>query len=143
MPDENAERMRWVEVMPIIMQNLQMIQSMRQVGLPDQFNPYVQLLEETLKRFDERIEIAKFLPPIPQEIQNYMQQTMAMQQAMGDPADVVGQLQAAEAPVQPGVGPLSPPGMEPPQEANEVINAPQNRVNQRTRNQYRTPQGEM
>jgi len=137
MPDENAERMRWVEVMPIIMQNLQMIQSMRQVGLPDQFNPYVQLLEETLKRFDERIEIAKFLPPIPQEIQNYMQQTIAMQESMGDPAGVVGQLQAAEAPIQPGVGPLSPPGMEPPQEANEVMNAPQNRVNQRTRNQYR------
>ena len=129
MPDENAERMRWIELMPILMQNIQMVQMMRQSGVPDQFNPYVQLIEETFKRFDERIDIAKFLPPMPQDIQNHMMQNMQMQQAMG-----MGQQQGMPNAVQP------PP---PPQGANEVMNAPGNRVMQRTRNQYREPQGEI
>ena len=128
MPDQNAERMRWIELMPILMQNIQMVQMMRQAGVPDQFNPYVQLIEETFKRFDERIDIAKFLPPMPEEMQKYMMQNMMMQQAMGQ-----GQQNMPNA-VQP------PP---PPQGANEVMNAPNNRVMQRTRNQYRQPQGEM
>ena len=135
MPDENAERMRWVEVMPIIMQNLQMVQAMRQTGIPDQFNPYIQLLEETLKRFDERIEIAKFLPPLPQSITEWLMQTASMQQHMGDPAGagqaIQQQLQASQPPQPPS------PNQPPPQGANEVANAPNNRVMQRTRNQYR------
>jgi hypothetical protein len=129
MPNENDERMRWIELMPIIMQNIQMVQMMRQSGLPDQFNPYVQLLEETFKRFDERIDIAKFLPPVPEQIQQTVQQNMVMQQMMGQ-----GQQQGMPNAVQ------QPP---PPQGANEVMNAPGNRVMQRSRNQHREPQGEM
>ena len=60
MPDTNEERMRWIELMPIIMQNIELVQQMRSFGVPDEFNPYVQLLEETFKRFDERIDISKF-----------------------------------------------------------------------------------
>tara|TARA_R110002110_G_scaffold296060_1_gene510288 strand:- start:4109 stop:5101 length:993 start_codon:yes stop_codon:yes gene_type:complete len=120
MPDSNDERMRWIELMPIIMQNIESVQQMRSVGIPDDFNPYVQLLEETFKRFDERIDIAKFLPPLPEEMQKAMAQDQMMQQAMG------------RGNPQP-VGNAVPP----PQGLNEVQNAPQNRVNQRTRNQYR------
>jgi hypothetical protein len=129
MPDNNAERMRWIELMPILMQNIQMVQMMRQSGVPDQFNPYVQLMEETFKRFDERIDMSKFLPPMPEDVQAHMQQNMMMQQAMGQ-----GQQQGLPNAVQP------PP---PPQGANEVMNAPNNRVMQRSRNQSRPPQGEM
>ena len=97
--------------------------------MPDQFNPYVQLLEETFKHFDERIDIAKFLPPVPEQIQQTVQQNMVMQQMMG-----AGQQQGMPNAVQ------QPP---PPQGANEVMNAPGNRVMQRSRNQHREPQGEM
>jgi hypothetical protein len=124
MPDSNDERMRWIELMPIIMQNIEAVQQIRNVGIPDQFNPYVQLLEETFKRFDERIDMGKFLPPMPQEMQQVMAQDMMMQQAMGKGGQ------------QPGNA------VPPPQGLNEVQNAPQNRINQRTRNQYREPQGE-
>ena len=129
MPDENVERMRWTEIMPIIMQNLQMIQAMRETGIPDQFNPYIQLLEETLKRFDERIEIGKFLPPLPEAVQQWLMQTAQMQMTMGDP-------KGAGAKIQSQI-------MTPPQELNEAVNAPGNRVAQRTRNEYREPQGEI
>lgn len=124
MPDTNEERMRWIELMPIIMQNIELVQQMRAYGVPDEFNPYVQLLEETFARFDERIDISKFLPPMPEEIQQVMLQNQMMQQAMGQG------------------GPTTPNNaVPPPQGLNEVQNAPQNRVDQRTRNQYREPQG--
>ena len=125
-PDTNEERMRWIELMPIIMQNIELVQQMRSFGVPDEFNPYVQLLEETFARFDERIDISKFLPPMPEEMQKVMQQNQMMQQAMGQGGQ---QTQTNAVP--------------PPQGLNEVQNAPQNRIDQRTRNQYREPQGEI
>ena len=127
MPDTDAERMRWTELMPVIMQGIQFVQQLRQMGIPDQFNPYVQLLEETFKRFDERIDIAKFLPPLPEEMQNFLMQNQAMQAAMG----------------QSSGNAMQPPQQGPPQQMNEAVNAPQNRTNQRLRNQHRPPQGEM
>jgi hypothetical protein len=119
LPDTNEERMRWIELMPIIMQNIELIQQLRIAGIPDQFNPYVQLLEETFKRFDERIDLSRFLPPLPEEMQKAVNDQMMMQQMMGK-----GQTPATNA-------------VPPPQGMNEVTNAPQNRVNQRTRNEYR------
>ena len=126
MPDTNEERMRWIELMPIIMQNIELVQQMRSFGVPDEFNPYVQLLEETFARFDERIDISKFLPPMPEEMQKVMVQNQMMQQAMGQGGQ---QTQTNAVP--------------PPQGLNEIQNAPQNRIDQRTRNQYREPQGEI
>ena len=62
-------------------------------------------------------------------------QTASMQQHMGDPAGagqaIQQQLQASQPPQPPS------PNQPPPQGANEVANAPNNRVMQRTRNQYR------
>ena len=130
MPDTDAEKMRWIELMPIIMQNIQFVQQIRQMGIPDQFNPYIQLLEETFKRFDERIDIGKFLPPLPEEMQKAMMQDQVMQQAMGNSTGSAGSAS-------------QPPQAAPPQEMNEVANAPENRVNQRLRNNQRTPQGGM
>ena len=130
MPDSDAEKMRWIELMPIIMQNIQFVQQIREMGVPDQYNPYVQLLEETFKRFDERIDIGKFLPPLPEEMQKAMMQDQVMQQAMGQSAGSAGSAN-------------QPPQAAPPQQMNEVANAPENRVNQRLRNNQRAPQGEM
>ena len=130
MPDSDAEKMRWIELMPIIMQNIQFVQQLREMGIPDQFNPYVQLLEETFKRFDERIDIGKFLPPIPEEMQKVLMQNQVMQQAMGQSAGSAGSAS-------------QPPQAAPPQQMNEAVNAPENRTNQRLRNNQRTPQGGM
>ena len=129
MPDTDAEKMRWTELMPLIMQNIQFVQQLRQMGVPDQLNPYVQLLQETFKRFDERIDIGQFLPPMPEEIQKYMMQNQMMQQMMGKTPS------AGNA--------MTPPQATPPQQMNEVANAPENRTNQRLRNNDRQPQGEM
>jgi len=105
-----------------------MIQSLRDVGVPDQFNPYVQLLEETFKRFDERIDVSQFMPPMPEQIQTQVLQNQVMQQLMmGDKGGQGG---------QGGQGGMP---SEFTQQLNEVKNAPGNRVDQRERNQYRQP----
>ena len=80
--------------------------------------------------FDERIDIGKFLPPLPEEMQKLMMQDQVMQQAMGNSTGSAGSAS-------------QPPQAAPPQQMNEVANAPENRVNQRLRNNQRTPQGEI
>jgi desulfoferrodoxin (superoxide reductase-like protein) len=128
MPNENDERMRWVELMPLIMQNIQMVQSLRDVGVPDEFNPYIQLLNETFKRFDERIDVSQFMPPMPEQMQTQVVQNQLMQQMMTN-----GNKSQGVAGANGGM----PSQMT--QQLNEVSNVPNNRVDQRERNQYRQP----
>ena len=109
------------------MQNIQMVQQLRDVGVPDQFNPYIQLLQETFKRFDERIDVAKFMHPMPEDIQQQAVQNQIMQSMMMSGGS--------------GQGSSGKPGMpsDMTQQLNEVRNVPNNRVDQRERNQYRQP----
>ena len=44
---------------------MQQVIQFRQAGLNDQAEGVIELLRETLKRFDERIDIGKFFPPLP------------------------------------------------------------------------------
>ena len=125
MPDKNQEQMRWVELMPIIMQNIDAIQAMRMQGIPDEFNPFINLVKETFKRFDERIDVAKFIPPLPEDVQEYVMQNEQMQGAMNP---------------QMGGQPAPKPGGRARPEFVRQENSPANRVNQRSRNQYRDPQ---
>ena len=131
MPNENEDRMRWIELMPLIMQNIQMVQQMRDVGVPDEFNPFIQLLNETFKRFDERIDVAQFMPPMPEQMQTQVIQNQIMQQMM----------MGGGAGQQGGVGPAAGGGMpsQMTQQFNEASNVPNNRADQRERNQYRQP----
>lgn len=125
MPDKNQEQMRWVELMPIIMQNIDAIQAMRMQGIPDEFNPFINLVKETFKRFDERIDVVKFIPPLPEDVQEYVMQNEQMQGAMNP---------------QMGGQPAPKPGGRARPEFVRQENSPANRVNQRSRNQYRDPQ---
>lgn len=125
MPDKNQEQMRWVELMPIIMQNIDAIQAMRMQGIPDEFNPFINLVKETFKRFDERIDVVKFIPPLPEDVQEYVMQNEQMQGAMNP---------------QMGGQPAPKPGGRARPEFVRQENSPENRVNQRSRNQYRDPQ---
>jgi len=126
MPDKNTDQMRWIELMPIIMQNIDAINAMRMQGIPDEFNPFINLVKETFKRFDERIDIAKFIPPVPQDIMVYVQQNEQMQQAMS-------QNRYGGQPARQSGGRANP-------EFVREENAPMNRVNQRSRNRYRNPE---
>ena len=105
-----------------------MVQSLRDVGIPDEFNPYIQLLNETFKRFDERIDVSQFMPPMPEQMQTQVIQNKVMQQLM-----MGGDTPQGKAGANGGM----PSDMT--QQLNEVSNVPNNRVDQRERNQYRQP----
>lgn len=87
-PNRNREREQWSQMLPQIQQAVQQIMQLRQAGQNDMAETVIKLLEETLRRFDERIDIEQFIPPrqkgeqpaqIPPEMQ---QQVMQMQQAL-------------------------------------------------------------
>lgn len=64
-PDKSAEREQWIALLPEIKENIQLVMQMRAQGVPDKENPWIQLLQETLSRFDENIDLEKFLPGEP------------------------------------------------------------------------------
>ncbi len=76
-PDKRREQQQWREILPLVIQLIDKILAMRQgqvdpqtgsvlaPPIPDEENPYVRMLEETLKRFDERMDIEQILVPPP------------------------------------------------------------------------------
>jgi len=66
-PDQQQELEQWINILPMITENAQAIMQMRGQGVPDKENIYVQILIETLRRVDDRIDLEKFLPGEPVE----------------------------------------------------------------------------
>ena len=67
-PDKAREKEQWTQILPLMMQMMEQVQALRMQGMHDESNPYIQLLEESMRRFDERFDINKLLPPMnPQE----------------------------------------------------------------------------
>jgi hypothetical protein len=90
-PNQNKEREQWGQMLPQIQQSVQQIMELRQGGQNDMAETVMKLLEETLRRFDERIDIESFLPArkegeqanqIPPEVQQKMQQGEQMLQQL-------------------------------------------------------------
>ena len=90
-PNKAKEREQWGQMLPQIQQSVQQIMELRTAGQNDMAETVMKLLEETLRRFDERIDIESFLPPrkeeeqapqIPPEVQQQMQQAQEQMQQM-------------------------------------------------------------
>ncbi len=86
-PNRNKEREQWAQMLPQIQQAVQTVMQLRQGGQNDMAETVIKLLEETLRRFDDRIDIEQFMPQkeegnepqeIPQEIQQQIQQGQQM-----------------------------------------------------------------
>jgi hypothetical protein len=87
-PNKAKEREQWGQMLPQIQESMSQIMQLRQAGQNDMAEMMLKLMEETLRRFDERIDIESFMPQqeaggqkptIPPELQQQVQQ---MQQAM-------------------------------------------------------------
>jgi hypothetical protein len=94
-PNKAKEREQWGQMLPQIQQSVTQIMQLREAGQNDMAETMIKLMEETLRRFDERIDIESFLPPrpegekpeqqIPPELQQQMQQAQeAMQQMQAE-----------------------------------------------------------
>lgn len=105
-PDQRAEQETWTELLPHLVPMIEKIMVMRQQGMPDASNPLVKILEESLKRFDERLDLEAILPPMQQP-----QQAMGM---AGQPQPGM-QPDPSQQPAQPPPGGNggAPPGQQP------------------------------
>lgn len=90
-PNKSKERDQWGQMLPQIQKSVEQIMQLRSAGQNDMAETVMKLLEETLRRFDERIDIESFLPArkegqeapqIPQELQQQMQQGQQMIQQL-------------------------------------------------------------
>lgn len=64
-PNRHQEREAWVQLSPMLLQMIDKVLMLRQAGLNDQAEGVIEMLRETLARFDERLDIEKFFPPLP------------------------------------------------------------------------------
>lgn len=98
-PNKAKEREQWGQMLPQIQQSITQIMQLRAAGQNDMAETTMKLMEETLRRFDERIDIETFFPQrtegepqkpeIPPEMQQQMQQAQeAMQQMQTENAQL-------------------------------------------------------
>jgi len=90
-PNKAKEREQWGQMLPQIQQSVTQIAQLREQGQNDMADSMMKLMEETLRRFDERIDIESFMPPkkeegeqpqIPPEMQQQMQQVQEQMQTL-------------------------------------------------------------
>jgi hypothetical protein len=65
-PDRLQEQDRWTKLLPIINEAVQKIAELRTQGQEPLAQAVIELTRETLRRFDERLDIEQFLPKAPQ-----------------------------------------------------------------------------
>lgn len=66
-PDKLQEQDRWTKLMPVIKDTIQQVSELRAKGQHDMANALIKLTRETLRRFDERVDLDQFLPPEAQD----------------------------------------------------------------------------
>lgn len=62
-PDRLQEQDRWTKLMPVIKETIAQVAELRAKGQHDMAAALINLTRETLRRFDERVDIDQFLPP--------------------------------------------------------------------------------
>ena len=61
-PDRLQEQDRWTKLLPVIEKAMAQVAKLREAGMQAEAEAVVQLVRETLRRFDERVDIERFLP---------------------------------------------------------------------------------
>jgi len=61
-PNLEKERESWATIMPILKETVQQVAELRTAGQFDMADSLIELLKETLKRYDERLDIDRFIP---------------------------------------------------------------------------------
>jgi hypothetical protein len=86
-PDKGMEQETWTKLLPIIQEAMTKVAELRQQGQDALAQAIIELTRETLRRFDERIDIEQFLPKQPQGADDPMalkQQNVQLQQQLQD-----------------------------------------------------------
>ncbi len=92
-PDKMQQQDAWQTILPIIQGQIEMITQAQATGMSA--DPIINLLKETIKRFDERLDPEQF---IPKQQQNPMQPDMASMEQSGE--QMPGQEMAGQPPME-------------------------------------------
>lgn len=79
-PNQAKEREQWTQLHPMLAQTIQQIFELRMMGNFQLAEVLSKLMKETLRRFDERLDLEEFIGPEGEQGQAAQQQMMAMQQ---------------------------------------------------------------
>lgn len=136
-PDKNQEREQWTQLLPLLQQAMEKVMLLRQSGQNDMADAVVELTRESLRRFDERIDIDSFLPRKkegeidPQQMQMQLQQkdaemqqvSQVAQQLMQQVQELTAQLNDKQAERQHAVEVESAKGLSAERVAQTAANA--------------------
>lgn len=64
-PNTAAERQSWAELLPLIKETMVAVMEARAAGQEEIARCYIELLRETLTRFDDRLDVDRFIPAMP------------------------------------------------------------------------------
>ena len=92
-PNILKERESWAQIMPIINDTITQVMELRMQGQFDLANSKVELLKETLTRYDEKLDVDRFIPK--QELDE-QGQPVAQANAMAQSAQMQEQFQALQ-----------------------------------------------
>lgn len=83
-PNKQQEREQWIEFMPTFQEMVTKIVELRQQGQVDMAKALTEMLKETLRRFDERLELDLFIPNDDegQQLQQILQQVQQRAQEL-------------------------------------------------------------
>lgn len=111
-PDRLQEQDRWTNLLPVIKEAMKEVAALRAAGRNAEAEAVVELVRETLRRFDERIDLQRFMPEpaegeepgqqqIPPELMQKLQELEAqvaeLTQALQDKqAEIAGRVREAE-----------------------------------------------
>lgn len=101
-PDKLQEQDRWTKILPIINEAVAKVAELREKGQEALAQAVIEITRETLRRFDERIDIEQFLPKKPEgeeDPETLKQQAIAMR---GQLEQVMGDLQKAREQIEKG-----------------------------------------
>ena len=82
-PNKFQEREQWMQLMPVMQQTIAQMAQLQMQGQAGMAGALRKMLEETINRFDERIDLDEFIPDFAQDMmaqQMMQQQQMLMQQ---------------------------------------------------------------
>ena len=82
-PNKFQEREQWMQLMPVLQQTIAQMAQLQLQGQAGMAGALRKMLEETINRFDERIDLDEFIPDFAQDMmaqQMMQQQQMLMQQ---------------------------------------------------------------
>lgn len=79
-PNKNGEREQWIQLMPILQEAITKITELRATGQNDMADAITELTRESLRRFDERIDLDSFIPRKKEGTQGQPDPAMLQQQ---------------------------------------------------------------